>query len=329
MTTDRTLNGSSDLSALLSRQDGVVSRRQLLDLGLAPHDVRRLVRRRELTPVLPGVYVNHTGTPTWRERAWAAVLAVEPGVLWGQSALRAEAGPGWRGCADSDPIHVAVDLGRRPRLTEGIVVHRVANLDRVARWNLGPPRATIESATLEVACALADPADAIEALAASVRARCTTPQRLIEALAKRPRASHRRLLNRLLRDLRDGTCSALEHSYVYNVERPHGLPVPRRQWHERGRFSVYRDGYLKEFGAVLELDGQAFHDTPGQHALDLDRDLEVAAEGRFTIRLGWRQCTRDACRTASRVGAILQARGWIGAPIPCGPGCAVGQASAA
>ena len=36
---------------------------QAAALGLAPHDLRRLVRRRDLTPLHPGVFVDHTGKP--------------------------------------------------------------------------------------------------------------------------------------------------------------------------------------------------------------------------------------------------------------------------
>ena len=62
-------------SEILAAQHGVVSRAQALARGLAPHDLRRLVRRRELAVLHPGVYVDHTGEPTWLQQAWAAVLA--------------------------------------------------------------------------------------------------------------------------------------------------------------------------------------------------------------------------------------------------------------
>ena len=63
---------------LLARQDGVVSRQQLLSLGAARHDVERWLRRRDLTRVHPGVYVDHTGPLGWHQRAWAACLLHPP-----------------------------------------------------------------------------------------------------------------------------------------------------------------------------------------------------------------------------------------------------------
>src|SRR3546814_8158325 len=69
------------VTRLLAEQDGVISRRQAHALGLQPHDLERLVRRRVWARVIPGVFVNHTGPPSWRQRAWAGVLHYEPAAL--------------------------------------------------------------------------------------------------------------------------------------------------------------------------------------------------------------------------------------------------------
>jgi hypothetical protein len=101
-----------EIAALLELQDGVISRRQALAAGLQPHAIARLLRRREWAQVHPGVYVDHTGPLSWRQRAWAAVLACLPAALDGQSSLRAHEGPGRRR-RDDDPIAVMVTHTRR------------------------------------------------------------------------------------------------------------------------------------------------------------------------------------------------------------------------
>jgi hypothetical protein len=63
-----------DLTAVLASRCGVIARRQVLGCALTPADLARLVRRRDLTRVHSGVYVDHTGPLTWDQRAWAAVL---------------------------------------------------------------------------------------------------------------------------------------------------------------------------------------------------------------------------------------------------------------
>ena len=82
------------LLSLLVDQDGVVSRRQALQAGLAGHDVTRLLRRRALVPIHAGIYVDHTGEPSWQQLAWAAVLLHWPAALTHGSAMRAAEGPG-------------------------------------------------------------------------------------------------------------------------------------------------------------------------------------------------------------------------------------------
>lgn len=95
------------IAELLELQDGVISRQQSLALGMKPHDIRRMLRRREWARVHAGVYVNHTGPLTWQQKAWAAVLFAEPAALCGHSALRAADGPGRRSHDDDGPVHVA------------------------------------------------------------------------------------------------------------------------------------------------------------------------------------------------------------------------------
>lgn len=64
-----------ELTHLLDVQAGVIARSQLTAVHARDHDIRRMVRRRELTLVHQAVYVNHTGPLTDKQRAWAAVLA--------------------------------------------------------------------------------------------------------------------------------------------------------------------------------------------------------------------------------------------------------------
>ncbi len=102
---------------MLARQDGVITRRQLMDLGWHPHDLKRMLRRRDLTRVHPGIFVHHNGPLTRRQREWTAVLAAWPAALSDESVL-----PG-------DPpamVHVAVAHGRAVQLPSGTAVRRIA-----------------------------------------------------------------------------------------------------------------------------------------------------------------------------------------------------------
>ncbi len=310
------------LAQQLHVQAGVLSRGQLTRLGARDSDVRRLLRRRELTRVHPRVYVNHTGPLTWLQRAWAATLACEPAALRDRSALRAAGGPGRRLHADG-PIEVAIDHTRRILAPPGVDLRRIVGLDDQVLWNASPPRLRTEHASLRLAAGAASEVDAVAFLADPVGARMTTGPRLAGALRSHPRIARREFLARVIADVGAGTCSTLEQGYLARVERPHGLPFARRQVRESAKGPLYRDVLHEEFGLVVEIDGRMFHAQARQHDADLERDLDVAATDRATVRVGWGQVFDRPCSTAFKVGRVLQHRGWCGAPRRC-PRCPPG-----
>lgn len=319
---------NAEATRVQSQQAGVISRRQALDAGLGPHDVRRLVRRREWTQVHPGVFVDHTGPLTWVQRAWAAVLFSWPAALSGESALRAGDGPGSRDVLREEVVHVAVDRRRTTLLApEGVALHYVARLEARAAWNLSPPRMRYEEAALDVAVDAACDLDAIAALAKACQSRRTTAHRLLATLATRPRIARRRWLEEILRDVADGTCSVLEHGYLTHVERAHGLPRADRQARATASVGVvYRDAAYGR-GVLVELDGRLFHDTATQRDADFERDLDAAAAGGSTLRLSWGQVFDRPCSTAAKLVHVLAGAGVVVEPRSCGPGCALTSVS--
>lgn len=305
---------------MLDLQSGVVARRQLLRAGLTESDLRRMLRRRELAVLMPGVYLEHTGQPSWQQRAWGGVLHAWPAALCAGSALRAWEGPGRRGHRDGDPIHVAIGRDRRNVSTPGLVVHRLADLDSKVLWNLAPPRLRIEDAVLDVAAVTQNDFTAIAVLAEAVGSRRTTAARLGDALARRTRIGRRSFLVAMIADLEAGACSVLEHGYLHRVERAHGLPRSSRQVAARSAGRIYRDVVYEEFGQVVELDGRLDHTSVSARDRDLERDLDAALDGLAGIRLGWGQVFNRPCHTARRVGELLRRRGWVGTPQVC-PDC--------
>jgi hypothetical protein len=296
---------------LLGAQAGVISRQQVRDAGLGDHDIRRHLRRREWSRIHPGVYVHHTGPPSWQQRAWAAVLSCWPSALYGDSALRATRGPGRHG-ADDRLIHVAVDRTRgRVEAPAGVRVHHVVRLESKVLWNLGPPRMRFEDAALELAAQADTDFEAIALLADACQSRRTTAVRLRHTLLARRRTRRRELLDATLVDVADGTCSVLEHGYLERVERRHGLPQGNRQARATASTGlVYRDVDYRP--VIVELDGRLFHDTATQRDRDFERDLDAAVAGRSTVRLSYGQVFERPCSTAAKVAAVLAAHG-----VPC------------
>jgi hypothetical protein len=307
-----------DLALLLRRQCGVVSRRQVLQLGMNDADIARLVRRREWARLFEGVYVDHTGPPSWDQRAWGATLVHSPAALAGWSALRAwdvaVAGP-------ASTVSLVVAAHRRVEDPPGVSTTRTRSWHRLVQLHLSPPRVRLEAAALMAASAETRDDAAVALLGDLVQQRRTTIGRLRSSLEDLTRLPRRGLLGDVLADVGSGALSALERRYLRDVERAHALPggVRQRRVAPGGTLQV-RDVDYAAFGVCVELDGRLGHEGARDRWADLDRDLRSLAGGTVTIRLGWGQVLQP-CRLADRVAGVLRTRGWLGRPIRCGPTC--------
>jgi len=201
---------------------------------------------------------------------------------------------------------------------------RVEGLADRADWMRTPPRLRAAEATLDLVMRASDTYEAVGLIADVTQTRCTDAADIIAVVRGRRRVPGRAELMSVLSDLATGTCSVLEHRFVIDVVRAHGLPDPTRQSPrvvtEDGGRREYRDAEWIEQGLVVELDGRQFHDNAYQRDRDLDRDLDDAVGGRAVVRLGWGQVTVRSCRTAARLALLLHSRGWDGTHLSC-PDC--------
>jgi len=311
------------LRVLIGLQGGVIARTQVLECGFGSAYVRQQLRCRAWVAVYPGVYATHTGALSWHQRVWAAILDACPAAASHDSALSA-AGVGREPRRD-DPIHIAVEAGRKVTRRPGVIVHHRSLFNQDVLDHTTPPRVRLEEALIDVASETLNEMKTIATLSDAVGSRRTTPDRLLSAVVRRTRLRHRMLIEGLLADLRDGACSALEHSYLTRVERPHGLPSPVRQAPTGAGRPGFRDLDYPDWGLVIELDGRAHHDNARDRDRDLERDLDAAVVlDRHTIRLGWGQAHVRSCSTAVKVGRYLSLLGWPDSPHPCtSPNCVV------
>ncbi len=322
-----------ELEDLLRDQDGVVSRAQVLACGEVPHDIRRRLRRREWATMIDGIYVDHTGEPSWDQRAMAGVLHAASALdeqhrpvgaaLGGHAALRHAIGPGWRRGNDA-PVVVCIGDRRSVRKVNGYRFVRVSGLAARVDLMRTPPRLRPEEATVDLVLAADDLLDVVGVVADACQSRAVDATQVMAALARRPRVAERQELAAVLADVATGTCSAMERLFLMRVVRAHGLPEPTRQAPrvvgEDGGRREYRDAEWEEERVVVELDGRAFHDHARQRDRDLERDLDDVVSGHTTVRLGWGQVSRRACRTARRLERMLGDRGWEGSGHAC-PEC--------
>jgi hypothetical protein len=313
---------SGTLGELIKLQRGVLSRQQALDAGLRKDAIRARVRGGRWRQIQFGVYTTFTGECSREVMMWAAVLRAGAGAaLSHYSAAELD-----RLVRDPVPlIHVTVPTSRRMEPVPGLVIHRSGRILQARHPSRLPPRTRIEETVLDLAENARTPGDAFEWLFRACGGRHTTPERIRVAMEARKKLRWRAELTGALSDAADGVHSGLEHRYLRDVERPHGLPTAIRQARVmRGRRSAYRDVLYEEYLVAVEVDGAIAHPAEDKW-LQAHRDNAAAVDGTITLRYSWTDIVTRPCEVATEVGAVLLGRGWPGGLRRCGPVCGISQ----
>jgi very-short-patch-repair endonuclease len=285
------------LGRLASRQYGVVTRGQLVELGLSRSTIARRVAAGRLIALHNGVYaVGHARTESIAVAA-AAVMAGGPGAALSYSSAAAL----WRFAKRwPTPPEITVTKDRR---RPGIRVHRSTALTgRDFRTHLGIRVTSPARTLLDIAPRLSDAA----------LARCVNDARLsrylrlpdlAELLDRFPRHPGTRLL--IVFVYSPGpTRSEFEDAFLAFIRR-FNLPEPQ--------INAYVAGYEVDvlFPAeklIVELDGYQFHGDRRSFERDRERDAATLAAGYPTVRVTWERLTNAPEREAVRLEKILAAR---------------------
>lgn len=307
-----------DCRELLARQRGVIARRQAVDSGLGEDSVETLLRTGRWRRLQRGVYAAFTGEPSREGRLWAAVLRAGPSAMLSHRSAAELWGLAAPACGT---IHVTVPRDSQPVGIPGVAVHRITRARDVRHPSLLPPRTRVEDTALDLGQSARAVDEAFDWLCRAASSRLTTAERLRRAMRERSRMRWRAELLDALDAVDDGVRSNLEHRYVRDVERPHGLPRAARQVRvvRCGR-TCYLDNLYEKHLVCVELDGRAAH-PPGERWRDFRRDNAGIVDGIITLRFGWSEITRWPCGAAAQVAAVLRQRGWEGRVRTCGPAC--------
>jgi Transcriptional regulator, AbiEi antitoxin len=291
--------------AIARRQHRIITRAQLLALGLSPDTIKRLVRAGWLHREHLGVYAVGTPATTPLERAAAAVLACGDGAALSHASALALWGWAKRW---PNAVHVTTQSDRRP---SGLIVHRSTKLERAdIRTHLGirttsPARSLLDCApTIPITRPVND----------ALRSRFLTQAQLADVCARNPKHPGTKLLIEFL-DLTSGpTRSEFEDAFP-GFCQAFGLPVPRMNVIVCG-YEV--DAYFPDHGVIVELDGWAFHRDRVTFESDRNRDADTLAAGLVTVRITWARMTTDPQHEADRLNGILEQRLASGAWPPSG-----------
>jgi hypothetical protein len=284
------------------RQHGVVTRKDLLELGFSSAAIEHRLATGRLRPVARGVYT--VGWPlTDRKQGWmAAVLVCGDGAVLSHGSAAALWGIGPEGDGPVD-----VTLRRRRGVSRpGIKVRerlRLPERDVTERFGIPvttPVRTMIDRATelipnrLERMVNEADKHDLID------------PEALREALDEYPGERGVKLLCTLL----DRLTFCLSDTELEVLFRPiaarAGLPTPLTK-EIVNNFEV--DFYWPDLGLVVETDGWRYHRTPSAQTRDALRDQTHTASGLTTLRFSHYQVAYEpqhVHRILTKTAANLQ-----------------------
>jgi very-short-patch-repair endonuclease len=249
------------VARLATTQSGVVSRKQLLALGLTGGEIRRRREARRLIRVHQGVYAVGHADLSDRARCIAALLAVGPGArLSHRTALAL-----WK-LIPSMPQLIEVTLTNRvPRHREGIRVHQARVLETTVKEGLP----------------------------------LTTPLRTLQDAGDRrawSEALYRGLVEREETQV-EPTQSELEDALLPALEAA-GIPKPLTQ-HQLGPYRV--DFYWPDYKLVVETDGWQKHGHRVAFEEDRARDAHLQATGHRVLRFTWKQVIDETLVVVVRI----------------------------
>jgi hypothetical protein len=269
------------IAGVATRQDGLVTRADLLALPLTGSAIDGRVSAGRLFIVFRGVY--SVGHPPLTERALlrAALLAVGP-----RAALSHRTAATYRRLAErSDQvIHVLVE-GTPPRSRPGIRVHRTTRPFEVTYHDGLPvtsPLRTLEDLRRE-------PDFARMCTEALVR-RLVTQTELDAAGLTRPDVAPT-----------PGAFGRRFHALLRQAGLPH--PAPELPI---GRYVA--DFAWPDQRVIVETDGYGAHGHRGAFEHDRARDAYLLARGWVVMRVTWRRLGREPLRVVAELAQILAAR---------------------
>lgn len=299
--------GSIDdrIGKLAEVQHGVVSRQQLLQLGMGRGAIENRIACGRLRRVQWGVYaVGHR--PESRESRWmAAVLAAGPDAVLSHRS----AGSLWR-ILPQRPILPEVTRATRCQTRLGLVLHCGALRPDEVRCVDGIPVTSPPRTAFDIA-ASSTPGELERALNEMEVSGVTDELSIPDLLERYPRKRGAARLRALLADeaaVRGVPRKVLEERFAFLLDGT-DLPRPRRNADVAASGRLFEaDCLWAEQRVIVELDGRATHGTRRAFERDRERDRLLQVDGWRVVRITWRQLRDDAPAVLADLHRLLRVR---------------------
>ena len=263
-------------------QEGILSRRQLYQLGLTRSEVRANVRAGRWRRVGRQCVCVQTGPLSPSARHWVAVLEAGPRAYLDAASALLEAG---LQNFNVTSIRVSVPRGAR-------VYRRLRGVDvrQTRRWSAddveatGLPRTRPAVAAVRAALWARSDREAALVLTMTVQQGIESAQQISLEMLRVRRDRRRAFIHGVLHDLLDGVRSLGELDVARECRR-RGLPEPTRQVVRQAKNGTYYlDVYWKPWKLVVEIDGIQ-HTWAAQVVGDAIRQNSLALAGDTVLRL--------------------------------------------
>ena len=292
------------IAELVGRQRGLVTRRQLLALGIESSMISRALRRGRLHRVHQGTYslVPWPALPDLAHEL-AAVLACGDAALLSHHTAAAAWGlrPSLNG--DVDVTVIGADCGRK---RDGIRLHRINGLDpRDIRRYQGIPITSPARALLEIAPDVTD-RQLERALDEALIKRLITHAAINAVIAAYPRARGVARLRAIADPGRPTTQtrSGGEEALLALIRKAN-LPTPE----VNAKVGNYTADFLwRKQKVIVELDGYDYHRGRAAFERDHQRDAEHQRMAHLVIRITGRQLAHQHEAILVRIATALAER---------------------
>jgi hypothetical protein len=298
----------------LAKQSSVVSRAQLLALGMKDRAVQYRVRRGgPWQKLLPGVYLATTGVPSLHQKELAALLYAGPSSLvTGPVALLHH---GIRSGSGVDVIDVLVPASRQRVSAAFARLHRTARMPVRASLAGQVRLALVPRAVADTVRQLTELREVRAVVADAVQlGRCTVGQ-LAEELRVGP-VKGSAMFRSVLAEVADGIRSTAEGD-LRDLVRTTRLPMPlfNPSLYDGNLFLGKPDGWWPDAGVAGEVDSREWHLSPDDWDRTRRRHDRMAAAGIIVLHFSPRELRREPAKVADLIKGALH-RGLTRPPLP-------------
>jgi hypothetical protein len=275
------------LSQLAEAQRGVLTRQQLIGLGVTLSSIDAQLSAQRWTKWGSHVVIMHNAEPTRAQLMWAAVLdAGHPAALASHTALELH---GFKPFAkEASQIHLLIERGAKVTTHPMITVHESRRVKPEYHVQIqGLPCTEVARSAIDAAAWQPWPRFACARVAAVVQQRLCTAGDLERAMQYVGRVRHKAHLRESIRDIRGGS-QALSEIDLVRLCRRFGLQEPDRQVKRSDQYGRlrYLDAEWRLANGrrvVLEVDG-AHHLDVDSWQSDIRRERGVVIGGAQVLR---------------------------------------------